>query len=398
MRIQKIFILMLLGLCLNSGTLFSQQGTTDEVCQSSQDQLRYYFMEYNPEGFLNLKYLEDLYFACDSPSLSSTISYYYLKSASLLQGGDNFVAKPSELFYYFYQKFQGAAQLSGDLMAQDPDFVATLARRSDRLAQEVARAERLGDQPFLNGRPEQGAANRPEQGSNQRLSGADRGSRPATQRTSLNNLVVPSDEKDFPFFSYPPPQYSDVAPLPSPAFSGNRRLGEVNDRLCLALNNEGYYGKHYFSVPDGFALLTQLERFFPDGRSMTPLERWRRSVNPPVSFSLREYFLSLVFAEPGYYRMFAFVVVPRSVAENPRLGMGRLNPNVWKTTEGEKLPFEIAQMPFSADYTVQAFVFEFWVTSQNGEAYLLERKGEGREGMSAAEHLERARLWEQFKL
>ena len=361
-----------------------------DPCQQSQSQLRYYFMEYNDDGYLNMKYLEDLFYACDSVHLRSTISYYYLKSASLLEVKDDYVAKPSELFYFYYKKFQDAAYYSQQLAAEDPDFVSTLMLRTDQLAEQVDRAEKLGDKPYLNESRNQGGwdeLRRKDPMYNPRDQDINQGK--ALRRSGDTET---SSVPDFAAFPYPVQSYSDVYTSKLAAKPGFNTIGDINQQLISILNAEGYYGKHYFSLPEGFALVTQLERIYPDGNPFPVVDRWRTSVQHQDQFSLRQYLISMVFAEQGYYQSYAFVVLPRSIAENPRLGMGRLNPNAWMTVEGEKLPESIAQLSVANDYVVKVYLFAFDVPGGADSAVLITPPMGVRSGDLIMKHLSKTNL------
>jgi hypothetical protein len=387
-RIFYFLIGTLLYIVLGSGTSFAQN--PEEPCQKAQSQLRYYFMEYNDEGYLNQKYLEDLFYACDSVSLRSTICYYYLRSVSLLEVKEGYVAKPSELFYFYHNKFKEAAFQSASRLAYDPEFVSILSLRTDMLAAQIARAEAVGDQPYLNEQKNKEAAEKKfDQGLNFN-SGGQRGS---DQRLGDVERSAPTEVvSDFTAFPYPVKTYSDSYSFEGRTFQQARNLGDINRQLTAALHAEGYYGKRYFSMPEGFALVTQLESMYPDGTPSPTLERWQTSVKQKPQFSLREYLLSLVFAEKGYYRAFAFVVLPRSIADDPRLGMGRLDPGPWMTVSGEKLPDAVAELSVSNDYVVKAYLFAFDVPGGAENAILMTPSIGSPAGRLALKHLQQANL------
>ncbi len=380
-RLYIICIWIFLG---GIGTNFSLAQSPEEDCQLAQNQLRYYFMEYNEEGYLNLKYLEDLYYSCDSVDLRSSISYYYLKAASLLEVHDNYVARPSELFYFYHKKFQESAAQSGSLISTDPDFVGTLDLRADQLKSLLSRAEAVGDKPYLD---ESRNRQLDEEGLRRKDVGGNRGGQESPPLTSSSSNIP-----DFASFPYPVKSASDSYRFDGRLFLQARSLGEINQQLSQALNAEGYYGKRYFALPEGFALVTQLERVYPDGKPLPTLERWGQSVRHQAQFSLREYMMSLVFAEQGYYRTFAFVVMPRSIAENPLLGLGRLDPKPWQQVEGEKLPEKIAQLSLDDGYVVMLYLFAFDVPGGAENAILMTLPAGEQNGSLVEKHLRQANL------
>lgn len=377
---------------LGIGTSVAQD--PEEPCQKAQSQLRYYFMEYNDEGYLNLKYLEDLYYACDSVHLRSTISYYYLKSVSLLEVKEDYVAKPSELFYFYHRKFKEAAYQSSYSLADDPAFISALTLRTDQLKAQITRAETVGDQPFLDDRLNRKSV---EDAFDEDPIFNNRPSAPQQRRPGQTTSDPASDVPDFAAFPYPVKEYSDTYDFEQRTFQQAQNLGDINRKLVAAMNAEGYYGKRYFSMPEGFALVTQLEKIYPNGTPVPTLERWRTSVKQKPEFALREYLLSLVFAERGYYRAFAFVVLPRSIANNPNMGLGRLNPRPWMAVVGEKLPEEVAQLSVSNDYVVKAYLFAFDVPGGADNAVLITPNAGSRAGSLVQKHLQQSNLQTQLQ-
>ncbi|MDB4286266.1 hypothetical protein N9933_03090 [bacterium] len=405
---------------LGNSPLFAQSTEDADSCALSQQNLRYYFMEYKEGTYLNLKYLENLYYSCEEANLRSTIVYYYLKSIHLLNVKDNYVDKPSDLFNYFYRRFQVNADRISEIGYMDPAFSNLLETRRLDLEQSVLKAETYGDQPTFSGNPNQqtdynSGASLPSAEINPSVPGsvydrnnnarsnyrfdepvpADGISRgPETESEWVRKTVKPekpSRELDFPNMPLPPPGPSSIEVFPSRSFSSVTTLADMNEILSNALNKNGYYGKHYFSVPDGFALVTQMEKIYPDGESYDTWDRWETAVNLKNTFSLRDYFISLVFARPGYYRAITFVVAPDLVNRNPLIAGGRLNEASWRNGVGPQLPAFVGEIPFTYKYTVTARVYELEVP-ENGEARLIE----GREALQARVHLQKAGIWDKL--
>ena len=74
-------------------------------------------------------------------------------------------------------------------------------------------------------------------------------------------------------------------------------LSDIDVALVEALDATGYYDKAYFSVPDGFALVTRLEQIEANGKSLQPPDRWSVQVKPLREFSLPAY-LQALFSPP----------------------------------------------------------------------------------------------------
>jgi hypothetical protein len=178
-------------------------------------------------------------------------------------------------------------------------------------------------------------------------------------------------------------------------FRSATTLADIDADLSKALNAHGYYGKHYFSVPDGFALVTQMEQIYPDGEPLNTWDRWETSARLNKTFSLRDYFISLVFAKPGFYRAITFVVAPASVNQNPLLAGGRMNETAWRNSEGQKVPETVGRLIFTDKYTVTARIYEFEVP-KNGEARLIEPVYKGGSALQARVHLQKAGIWDML--
>ncbi|MEM1225171.1 MAG: PDZ domain-containing protein [Planctomycetota bacterium] len=99
-------------------------------------------------------------------------------------------------------------------------------------------------------------------------------------------------------------------------------LRDVHQWLVSDVSASGFEGCSIFTAPNGFALLTPLERVHSDGArkgnsykdSDGSQDRWTRQKLPAKS--LWSYFNHLLYAKPGTHRLFAFVVTDRDKLEN----------------------------------------------------------------------------------
>lgn len=115
-------------------------------------------------------------------------------------------------------------------------------------------------------------------------------------------------EINIPKFLFAPPKPSAQINLPRQIFANCLTLSDVNEILINALDNCGYERKSYFSYPNGFVLVTQLEQIDRDETPKSDQFRWSISNAPAFEngFSLVEYFRLLLNARAGYYRCFGF--------------------------------------------------------------------------------------------
>lgn len=130
-------------------------------------------------------------------------------------------------------------------------------------------------------------------------------------------LVVAADET-VPSFPTRPPRpavFGEVDPLQMGLRRGTT-LGQFDDNLCSSLRRAGYSAIGHYSYPGGFVLLTQLERIHSDGRPFPSPARWLPYAQPMTwgTFDLMRFLRMLVNADPGYYRVIAYVVSDRPIS------------------------------------------------------------------------------------
>jgi hypothetical protein len=166
----------------------------------------------------------------------------------------------------------------------------------------------------------------------------------------------------FPSFPWPPPTASAREVLPPTILTtGSKQstLGDIDAILVKALDKNGYVERAYFAVPGGFALVTRLEQIDLDGKPMSPPARWSdHSTLSLQNFSLREYLRSLLTANPGYYRIIAFVVTPVSFSESKKI-ISEAESSDWLRSGSNYLPGSVARMPSPANVECTALVYEF---------------------------------------
>ena len=170
-----------------------------------------------------------------------------------------------------------------------------------------------------------------------------------------------------PEFPWPPPPYSTrlkldrallVAGQPSPTNDGS-----VATRMEQALATNGYTLVSYYAVPDGFAMVTQIERIDPNAASAAE-QRWSTQIEPVslIPFNLNAYIRALLGKNGDSFRVIVFTFSP-----TPFTTSGRPIPAgeaaVWVEKGATALPAEIAAKPYGNDTICTALVYEFRISS-----------------------------------
>jgi hypothetical protein len=161
-----------------------------------------------------------------------------------------------------------------------------------------------------------------------------------------------------PHFPWPPPQCAQRTTLSEHLQASARTLGEVDSRLRQALVLRGYSQRSYFQVPNGFALVTQLEQFTADGASKSGTYRWADYPAPEHFDGLWTYLKSLVMPTPGYFRIFVFVVTDAPYNQSQRR-VGKEEAVGWLSQGFNKLTPEISRRVLNERHYLDVLVYEF---------------------------------------
>ena len=200
-------------------------------------------------------------------------------------------------------------------------------------------------------------------------------------------------QEEFPEFPWPPPEASATEVLPRELLDvvvGRHTLGDIDTRITAALDSTGYFENSYFAVPDGFALVTQLEQIESTGASVEGPERWSLEV-VTGRFSLAEYLDRLVFGVPGYYRVIVFVVTSRPFSQsNAQITVDLVRS--WRTRGFNLLPGEVAGLDYTDDVATTVLVYEFARPTENDPPRFTNPGS-----LSSRVHLERSGIWRGFQ-
>jgi hypothetical protein len=184
------------------------------------------------------------------------------------------------------------------------------------------------------------------------------GAVPAEEAAAPTPPPAAAPEPLAPLLPWPPPEPSARMVLPRELLGDPATLGQLDERLRAALGRGGYDDLGYFAVPDGFAAVTRLERTDGTGQPVADVSRWEMSVPAVRSFNVFDYLKALLTAQTGYFRVIAFIVTPApftaSAAEVEAASAQR-----WAQSGRNALTPSLRSQPFTADFSVTAFIYEF---------------------------------------
>lgn len=188
-----------------------------------------------------------------------------------------------------------------------------------------------------------------------------------------------------PEFPWPPPKASAWDVIPNELLSTDRppTFDDVEQRLGRALSAAGYHQRSLFAVPNGFAIVTQLERIEDDG---APLRARRWLAGAPSTFSLETYFRRLLHAEPGRYRLVVLIVSDAPFSATGAY-MTASEASDLASRGVNVLPQPVAEELYSPRHRCTALIYEFRRAGTADSELIVPSPLPGRD------HLVRAKIW-----
>jgi hypothetical protein len=199
---------------------------------------------------------------------------------------------------------------------------------------------------------------------------------------------------NIPQFPWPPPHPSAYSVIPSrllPSLTNKNHLKNVAEKLETAFDQAGYSQKKYYQVPEGFALVSQLEQFYPDGTPKTPPDRWVADYLPPTIFSLTSYLRVLFAANPGRYRIIAFIVTSEPFKESKET-VTREEAMGWLGGGMIVLPKSIGKQPYTDQHYCTAYIYEFEQPDKDKKPFFKPLSN-----LTGKDHLKKSNLWAALK-
>jgi hypothetical protein len=168
-------------------------------------------------------------------------------------------------------------------------------------------------------------------------------------------------------FPFPPPECHTAYEMPIRVFSECKILGDVEQKISAALDAENYPYR-FLSVPNGFAVVTQMEQYNENGTIIK--DSGTRWVHYPkqetFSWSIN-YFNSLIFPKKGYLRLFVYIITSEVYSSTEEV-VSKDQAAAWHNRGVNRLPSQVANIPFSEDYTINLLLYEFEVPESNHRA------------------------------
>ena len=183
-----------------------------------------------------------------------------------------------------------------------------------------------------------------------------------TNRYNANASATPSSTlPEFPW----PPRSSAYTKIPSQYLvkaDGQTFLKDVAERLEMAFRNGGYSQTGYYAVPGGFALVSRLEQFKPNGLPANEPYRWAEQVETPRIFSL-DYLSALIKGRVGRYRVIVFVVSNDFFSQASGKAVNSEQAKKLAIEGASALPDSVGNLPYTNSHSCTALIYEFEKTA-----------------------------------
>lgn len=135
---------------------------------------------------------------------------------------------------------------------------------------------------------------------------------------------------------------------------------DVADQFERALDESDYTRRWWFRVPNGFALLTELEQVDAAGEPLPGGARWIPGFIPPsFSESPGEWFKYLAQGKRGHYRFFALVVTDARLPVGAAPKEANIDAWEWSNPDVGHRPEGLDAMPYTAEHRSTAYIYYF---------------------------------------
>jgi hypothetical protein len=212
----------------------------------------------------------------------------------------------------------------------------------------------------------------------------------ATLAVEINGLQFGGDpetgELTLPTFEFK--SCYTTSELPKMVFANKKTLGQVDEQLQKGLTAKGFAERRYFSVKNGYAIVTQMEQYNKkDASSRNDHTRWLDYPARSKFSGVMDYLTSVILPNKGYFRLFVFVVTNEAF-KSTDAKVSKKEAAAWLSQGANRLPKLLAEMPYTEGYAVNVLVYEFEVPESNRAAKQVCPTSK----FNAAKHLEMAGL------
>jgi hypothetical protein len=199
----------------------------------------------------------------------------------------------------------------------------------------------------------------------------------------------PAPLDTLPAFPWPPPEASGKTVLPKSFFQQVETLGDFEQRLVDALDRKNYEYS-FLEVPNGFAMVSRLERIASDGSSAPPPNRWTDHDFSRVT-SLADFLRGVFVAPSGHYRVIVFVVTDVDFGQSKEVAAAA-DAKGWLRAGHNVLPDDVRRARVGTSFRCTALVYEFSRDGFDGPT-TLQRPGQ----FETRTHLEKAGIWQTLE-
>lgn len=218
---------------------------------------------------------------------------------------------------------------------------------------------------------------------------------PGRPGLSINTTFVtqgsPVGVQDF-SFPYPPPKASATHPDIPISISTLNNMNDVDLILKKSLRSCGYNELKYYTIPNGFAVVTGIEQIDSGGKPLSPPDRWSNETKFIKNFSLLEYLKSLFITDEGRFRIIVFALTDNNVSTTIER-ISKDDALAWFDNGWFKLPENIGKKTLTDQHSLTAFIYEFRLDEHSENPILSEPSL-----VPAKEHLERTGIWKSLNL
>jgi len=166
---------------------------------------------------------------------------------------------------------------------------------------------------------------------------------------------------EYPRFPFPPPMATATQSISSKVFQNHRTYGAVNAMIVECLEGSGYLSskRQYYAVPNGYAIVTRLEKINEDGSPRAGAERWEAKVKSTFKeFSILDYLKALVVGEEANFRVLVFMITDIPLTQSDKI-TEMTEAKSWLKKGMNALPDDLAEFEFTSSHKVNLLLYEF---------------------------------------